>query len=398
MERSTRRVQTDSTAAILAAIAAAAAANGGIVWLRPGIFKVSSVLTVNLPNISIMGPGKSACMLQPTSAITGDTLRVQMNPFSSGAASPGGTLAGFTIDGTHAGAGAVGLHYGDIIGGTVDITVQNFTGTGSVGYLFDNNTNYTEEGHYRIEAILCTIGVKFQVSGSGTNSFGYSDFDIRIRVGGGIYNNQVGIQVSSAVQIYNSRFRVRGNIAGNNAVGLQMVAGSGNPYGGIGPASQLDIAFEANSPGTPTAMIQVPAFCFLYGYGLVDVTTGDNVTSTSSGFNVQVSGWFNAPGITNTAPSATTASNTSSYAVATAPVFVSGTALQVDPFIEVMLYVEVTTAASLAISLGPTSSPATTIVSSVAAALGLLSIRVPAGWYVKITGTIADLNITAVSC
>jgi hypothetical protein len=31
-------------------------------------------------------------------------------------------------------------------------------------------------------------------------------------------------------------------------------------------------------------------------------------------------------------------------------------------------------------------------------ALGLLTLRIPAGWYVKITGTIADLTITAITC
>ena len=90
--------------------------------------------------------------------------------------------------------------------------------------------------------------------------------------------------------------------------------------------------------------------------------------------------------------------NTSHTATASSPTYVSGTAQQPNTTQDVMLYIDVTTAASLAVAIGPTSTPATTIIATQTAALGLQSIRVPAGWYVKITGTIADLTITQVTC
>ena len=116
----------DSTAAILAAIAAAAAnPQGGIVWLRPGIFKVSSALTVNSPLVSIQGAGIASTILEPTSALNGAVvLTVQISPFYVSGTVQGGTFAGFTIDGTNT-SGSVGLQYGDIVRGRVDITVQN---------------------------------------------------------------------------------------------------------------------------------------------------------------------------------------------------------------------------------------------------------------------------------
>ncbi len=75
---------------------------------------------------------------------------------------------------------------------------------------------------------------------------------------------------------------------------------------------------------------------------------------------------------------------------------VSGTAFQVSMSQPSNLYLDITTSAPLAIAVGPTAATATTILASESAALGLLTIRVPAGWYVKVTGTPADFVATAV--
>lgn len=77
--------------------------------------------------------------------------------------------------------------------------------------------------------------------------------------------------------------------------------------------------------------------------------------------------------------------------------FVSGTAKQVDTRKDNFLYINVTTSAALAIALGPTSAAATVINASESDALGVITLFVPAGWYVKLTGTIADVTCTAVA-
>lgn len=75
---------------------------------------------------------------------------------------------------------------------------------------------------------------------------------------------------------------------------------------------------------------------------------------------------------------------------------VSGTAFQVSVAQNATLYLDITTSAALAIAVGPTASTANTILASESAALGLLNVRVPAGWYVKVTGTPADFVATAI--
>jgi hypothetical protein len=91
-------------------------------------------------------------------------------------------------------------------------------------------------------------------------------------------------------------------------------------------------------------------------------------------------------------------SNTASGAAVTAPSFSTGVAQQLSTTQDLMLYIEVKAAQSLAVAIGPTSTPANTVVSTITAALGLVTIRVPAGWWTSITSTIANLGITAVGC
>ena len=74
----------------------------------------------------------------------------------------------------------------------------------------------------------------------------------------------------------------------------------------------------------------------------------------------------------------------------------TATPFQVSTARNADLYITINTAAALAIAIGPTSACAVPVVASETAALGLCSVFVPAGWYVNLTGTMADLTVTAV--
>lgn len=100
---------------------------------------------------------------------------------------------------------------------------------------------------------------------------------------------------------------------------------------------------------------------------------------------------YHADSAANTAGSTAGGSHTAKTVT-----FTSGTAAQVDTLKDSFLYINITTAAALAIAFGPTSSVATTLNASESDALGLITLFVPAGWYVKLTGTMADVTCTAV--
>jgi hypothetical protein len=96
-----------------------------------------------------------------------------------------------------------------------------------------------------------------------------------------------------------------------------------------------------------------------------------------------------------------TGSNTSIGAAST-PTLANGTAAQLAQVTsDSMLYLTVGTAGtSMVITIGPTSTPANTVVSSSVATAGeLYVVRVPAGWYVKWAATTATIaNQLAVTC
>lgn len=76
--------------------------------------------------------------------------------------------------------------------------------------------------------------------------------------------------------------------------------------------------------------------------------------------------------------------------------FVSGTAKQLSSKNDLALYINVTTSASLKVELGPTAASLVTINAAESDALGLLTLIVPASWYVNLTGTMADVACTQV--
>jgi hypothetical protein len=91
--------------------------------------------------------------------------------------------------------------------------------------------------------------------------------------------------------------------------------------------------------------------------------------------------------------------STSGTATASAPTFVTATARQLSTTQDAILYINIKTAAAMTLQIGPTSATATTIIASgTSPAIGLITLRVPAGWWVKVTGTITDLAFTQVTC
>jgi hypothetical protein len=95
-------------------------------------------------------------------------------------------------------------------------------------------------------------------------------------------------------------------------------------------------------------------------------------------------------------------SNTAGSAPVLAPAFAAGTAAQLsDTTRDYMVYLAVTTSGTATtVAIGPTSTPANTILPSSSVTAGqLISFRLPAGWYVKWAGTTTAIATqTAIGC
>jgi hypothetical protein len=94
--------------------------------------------------------------------------------------------------------------------------------------------------------------------------------------------------------------------------------------------------------------------------------------------------------------------NTAASAPVLTPTFASGTAAQLaDTTRDYMVYLEIGTAGTAnVLAIGPTSTPANTVIASGVATAGeIMTVRLPAGWYLKWSATTATLaNQIAIGC
>jgi hypothetical protein len=166
---------SDSTSAIQRALSAAIGAGGGVVYLPVGKYKTTSTITGNVSNTPVLILGDLAWGTRIDFAGSGDCLRLYDSSDYGARTSHGSGISGLTIDGSGAGARSAGLHAGDILQFGCDITVQNFSASGSIGIHFDNNYYWMEQLYGRIYAQNCRTNVMFDqsadLSGRATGSF-----------------------------------------------------------------------------------------------------------------------------------------------------------------------------------------------------------------------------------
>ena len=111
------------------------------------------------------------------------------------------------------GAGSAGLHAGDLLQYELDLTVQNFSGTGSIGVHLDNAYYWTEQLHGRIYAQNCASHVVFDSTGTvatSSGSFEHCELDIYIDHWEA---NRDGVVFANGAYTGNGSLRIRGNFS-----------------------------------------------------------------------------------------------------------------------------------------------------------------------------------------
>ena len=180
----------------------------------------------------------------------------------------------------------------------------------------------------------------------------------------------------------------------NKAVGIWFTAAS----------TECSVDGFTETAGTgATASMKVDTGCY--------VTAANYVAATAQSFAANTTSILNNYGYTyfptaevgafladNVAQLLSGSDTNSIGASVTSPAFTSGTALQLSTAQDQMLYITVKTSGTYVVAIGPTSGVANTIMPSATYGIACNAIRIPRNWYVKITGTIANLAITAVPC
>jgi Pectate lyase superfamily protein len=243
---------SDSTSAFKSAIAAVASA-GGVIYIPAGTYTISSTLTCTTVPVYFVGDGAWATIISFTG--TGGCFRIYDSSTYGSRTKFAGGIAGITIDGAKAGSGAAGLHVGDLLQYEVDLTVQNFYGTNSIGVHFDNNYYWMEQLFGRIYASNCTSHVVFDwtssTSTTSSGSFERCDLDI--------YLDQVnakfdGVVFRNGAYVTNGSLKFRGNFGSSStavtSAALRLTGNqTANGYSGYSGIvdSMLDIGLECGS-------------------------------------------------------------------------------------------------------------------------------------------------------
>jgi len=301
---------SDSTSAFKSAIAAAASAGGGVVYIPAGTYTISSTLTCTTVPVYFVGDGAWASVISFTG--TGDCFRIYDSSTYGSRTKFAGGVIGITIDGTSAGSGSSGVHVGDLLQYELDLTVQNFYGIGSIGVHLDNNYYWTEQLFGRIYASNCTSHVVFDwtsaTATTSSGSFERCDLDI--------YLDQInakfdGVVFQNGAFVTNGSLKIRGNFGSSTAAvssaALRLTgyksANGFSGYSGI-VNSMVDIGVECGSGSyTPQTIVFGVADNAISGcYGALNFgAAGNTFTESNNDGNVfsflgQTSGDATLPG------------------------------------------------------------------------------------------------------
>ncbi len=215
--------------------------NGGGILELMGLsygFSDPAGLLIELPGIDVIA--QSGTTLHYTGS--GECVRVDPDPFT---VTQMGELRGFTIDGSGAAAGAVGIHQRNT-GTTMavpNVIVQNFNGVGSVGHRIRNQGtpawNERQSGG-RHHLSHNTVGLQLIGEGVQNSHFYPCWADLRVNTGEG----QIGVQTKGTALVQGGYWRVIFNSDGDDAVFFDLLDSSA--WGGEVQAS----GEQTNGAGT----------------------------------------------------------------------------------------------------------------------------------------------------
>jgi hypothetical protein len=182
--------------------------NPGIIVFGVGTYKLANSYHVENDQ-SVIGAGRALTKINYTGS--GVFFSAYKTSFMSVASTArfGGRFDGFTIDGTSAGASAVGFQYGGLSSSRIsNIQIQNFTGASAVGFKPYSPEGWVERTICDMTLINNTVNVLFDGRGAESTSFGYSSYRFNVTANA----NQVAWRLINGAILYSSKLEFLGNM------------------------------------------------------------------------------------------------------------------------------------------------------------------------------------------
>jgi hypothetical protein len=300
----------DASSVFASAISTVQTAGGGVVYIPAGTYLISSTVecfpasgTTYAP-VYFVGDGAWATIIEFNG--TGDCFRVYDNTTYSSRTKWGGGFIGLTIDGAKSTGTAAGLHVGDLLQYELDLSVQNFRGTGGIGIHLDNNYYWTEQLFGRVYVQDCTSHVVFDwtsaTADTSTGSFERCDLDVYIDQSDAAYD---GLVFQNGAYVTNGSLKLRGNFGASmsavTSAALRLTGSNSTTVGTKGIVnysglinSMVDIGVECTTPSA-TAGTYTPQTIVFGGsqnsisgcYGALNFgAAGNNFTASNNSSNV----------------------------------------------------------------------------------------------------------------
>ena len=216
---------TDSAAINAANTAFDTANTGGRIQLGPGTFYITAVTlsaqcvagTGGGSGVSMWGTGSSTVVNQVGNGI-GISLHRSSGygaQFGQAAQQTTSQLKYFTLDGTNATAGAIGLDWGDGWGYDIDLTIANYTAANSIACQQINRVFWTEKAHVKLNLLNNLQPLIITRTGGGDHSAEYNHYELYIFIntdgaGSTIYN---GVQVLGGLNLGGVVIEAHGNVS-----------------------------------------------------------------------------------------------------------------------------------------------------------------------------------------
>jgi hypothetical protein len=183
-------------------------------WLGPYTFSISKRITIP-HKAALLGVGAETRVMCVGAA--GFYMHDQASGHGSDrTANSSGSIRDLIIDGTNANPGSIGLDIGDGWGYRLDhVFIENFTGTGSIGFRIGNDYYFTEKMRgTSLHARNCTTLVYMDSTVATDVSHGYNDLEFYISLNPGTpppSPSQKGFTFDKGVNYYGGSLIVRGN-------------------------------------------------------------------------------------------------------------------------------------------------------------------------------------------
>jgi hypothetical protein len=258
--------------ATIGAAISAIPSGGGVLYFPAGTYTIAGTMNLVMSSsqgpIYVVGDGRDATILKFTGS--GACIHMYNSDFPTGGGFPGisawgGGVLGLTIDGTGNTNAAYGLHVADGEEYQLDLKIQNFAVSGSIGLYLYNTVLWIGRMRAKVQLLNCDTAVMFDVaaSSSGGTNFGYSEWDFDIfaytsSLTGTVGNAQNGVVINDGAHPYNSVLQIKGEWELGNSGSTSAPVGTFLTVTGDGPDSgppsqitncELNIWTELNGTG-----------------------------------------------------------------------------------------------------------------------------------------------------